>query len=128
MLAPDIPVWYRFLDKWGWMFDSLYYDCFVGGKFYTKKQLEDPMLNMWRALNAKRLDALAVLSNEFWIIEVSETPGLRAVGQLQVYDFLWKEDPKISKPHKLVLVCSSGDPDVLASAASFGILVYVMPP
>jgi len=128
MLDPDVPVWYRFLDKWGWKFQALYYDAFVGGKFYTEKQLEDPMIKMWRALNTKRIDAIAVLPDEFWIIEVSDDPGLRAVGQLQVYDHLWSEDPKLKKPHKLVLVCSAGDPDVLSSATSFGILVYVVPP
>ena len=127
MLDNDIPVWYSFLEKWGWNFINLYYDCFVGGPWYSKKKLSDPLFYMWRALNAKRIDALGETEKNVWLIEVSYDPGLRAVGQLQVYGKLWKEDPKIDKPVILVLVCSVVDPDLLASAAAFGIQTYVIP-
>ncbi len=127
MLDQDIPVWYRFLEKYGDLFINLYYDVFVGGPWYSKEKLKDPMFFMWRALNAKRIDALGETKTELFLIEVNTNPGLRAVGQLQVYGKLWAEDPKINKPVKLVLVCASVDPDLLASAASLGITSYVMP-
>lgn len=127
MLDADIPVWYRFLEKWGWQFIQLYYDCFVGGPWFSQEKLSDPMFYMWRALNAKRIDALGETKDEVWIIEVSQDPGLRSVGQLQVYEKLWLEDPKIEKPVQLVLVCAVVDPDLLASASAFNIVSYVMP-
>ena len=127
MLDQDIPVWYRFLESYGDMFINLYYDVFVGGPWYSQKKLEDPLFYMWRALNAKRIDALGETQDEVFLIEVSQDPGLRAVGQIQVYAKLWAEDPKINKPIKLVLVCATVDPDLLSAAASFGIISYVMP-
>ena len=127
MLDQDIPVWYRFLEKYSFMFQKLYYDVFVGGPWYSKKKLEDPLFYMWRAINAKRIDCLAETDKEIWIIEVSQDPGLRSVGQLQVYLKLWSEDPGIDKPVRLVLVCAVVDPDLLSAASSFGILTYVMP-
>lgn len=127
MLATDVPVWYRFLEQWGHLFQALYYQCLVGGPWYTQEQLLDPMLRMWRATTSKRIDALAETENEIWIIEVAKSPGLRAVGQLQVYRALWVEDPKIAKPEKMVLVCEHVDTDLIAAAAMYGILVYVTP-
>ncbi len=127
ILDQDIPVWYRFLEKYGDLFINLYYDVFVGGPWYSKEKLADPMFFMWRALNAKRIDALGETEKELFLIEVNTNPGLRAVGQLQVYGKLWAEDPKINKPIKLILVCASVDPDLLASAAALGITSYVMP-
>ncbi len=127
MLETDVPVWYRFLDKWGPLFAALYYDCFVGGPYYTKKQLEDPMARMWQATTAKRIDAVAETENELWIIEVAKSPGLRAIGQVQVYRSLWIEDPKILKPEVVVLVCELVDQDLLSAAARYGIKIYVMP-
>ncbi len=127
MLDQDIPVWYRFLDDYGHMFQKLYYDVFVGGPWYSKEKLSDPMFYMWRALTSKRIDALAETEKELWLIEVSKDPGLRAVGQLAVYGKLWAEDPKIDKPVKLVLVSAVVDPDLLSAAASFGITPYIMP-
>lgn len=127
MLDQDIPVWYRFLDDYGHMFIKLYYDVFVGGPWYSKKKLEDPLFYMWRALTAKRIDALGETEKELFLIEVNSDPGLRAVGQIQVYAKLWSEDPKINKPIVKVLVCAVVDPDLLSAAASFDIQTYVMP-
>jgi len=127
MLAPDIPVWYRFLETYGDLFVNLYYDCLLGGPTLSPKQAEDPFWRMWRANTAKRADAIAELENEVWIIEVSMRPGLRAVGQLMVYLSLWMEDPVIIKPEKSLLVCEEVDTDLISAAARFGILTYVTP-
>jgi hypothetical protein len=127
MLRPDIPVWYKFLDKWGPHFKTLYYDVLLGGPTLSPDQDKDPYWRMWRANTSKRADAIAELENEVWIIEVSERPGLRAVGQLLVYVNLWLEDPKINKLEIPVLVCHYVDTDLIASAAKYGIRTYVTP-
>lgn len=128
MLAPDIPVWYRFLEKWGFLFIKLYYDVLLGGPVLSPAQEKDPYWRMWRANTSKRADAIAELEHEVWVIEVASTPGLRAVGQLMVYINLWIEDPKIDKIEKPVLVCQALDTDLIASAARYGMQTYVMPP
>lgn len=126
MLDPDVPVWYRFLDKYGQFFERLYYDCLLGGPSFTEEELKDPINKMWRLNNSKRADAIAELDDEVWIIEVAERPGLRAVGQLMVYRNLWIEDTPIMKPEKIVLVASAFDHDLLASAAQMGIEIYIV--
>ncbi|MBA7495229.1 hypothetical protein ES702_05809 [subsurface metagenome] len=128
MLKEDVPVWYRFLDTWGHLFTALYYDVLLGGVWLTPTQEQDPLWVMWRANTAKRADAIAVLPNSLWIIEVARSPGLRAVGQLLVYHSLWIEDPKILIPEELILVCETVDPDLIASASRHAIRTYVMPP
>jgi len=126
MLDPDIPVWYRFLDSYGAEIKKLYYDCLLGGPFLTPEQLEDPLWKMWRFNASKRADAIAETVDEVWIIEVASYPGLRAVGQLQVYQTLWLEDPKIAKIERLVLVCERIDRDLGATCGKFGIQVYII--
>lgn len=127
MLQTDVPVWYRFLDSWGHTFIKLYYDCLLGGPLLTPEQLADPYWQNWRINISKRADAIAELENEVWIIEVARRPGLRAVGQILVYQNLWIEDPGIPKLEKLVLVCEEVDTDLIASAARYGITTFVMP-
>jgi len=128
MLREDVPVWYEFLESWGFLFDSLYYDCLLGGITLTKEEQSDRMKRMWRANTAKRADAIAEMANEVWIIEVATRPGLRSIGQLITYQYLWREDPKIEKPDKMVLVCRDFDKDLFAAAARSGILIYAVPP
>ena len=126
MLAPDIPVWWRFLEKYGPYFQALYYDSLLGGPFLSAEEERDPLQRMWRYNTSKRADAIAELSTETWLIEVASYPGLRAVGQLQVYQTLWIEDPKILKPERLVLVAERIDNDLGAACGKFGIQVYLV--
>jgi len=128
MLVQDVPVWYRFLDTYAHLFTRLWYDVLLGGPFLTPDQEADHFWRMWRANTSKRADAVAELKDELWIIEVATTPGLRAVGQLMVYQSLWIEDPKIDKPEILTLVCQHVDTDLLSAAARVGIRTYVTPP
>lgn len=126
MLAPDIPVWYRFLKEWGDHFIALYYDCLLGGPEMTPDEEKDPMKRMWRALTCKRADVIAETKNEVWIIEVSAYPGMRALGQLLTYHTLWLEDPKIDKPAKMILVADQIDPDVRLSYGPYGVQLHLV--
>lgn len=125
MLTPDIPVWYRWLKKYGPYILELYYDCLLGGPWLTPEQRKDPLQVMWRFNTAKRADAIAETDTETWIIEVASYPGLRAVGQLQVYRTLWREDPLIDKPDRMLLVCERIDADLAAACGVYGIQVYI---
>lgn len=127
MLQEDIPVWYRFLEKWGQIFTDLYYDVLLGGIWLTPEQQKDSMWVMWRANTAKRADAIAETPDSVWIIEVASHPGLRALGQLLTYESLWLEDPKITKPAVMVLVCETVDTDLFAAAIRHGIQIYLTP-
>lgn len=126
MLAPDIPIWYRFLDEHAAEFNKLYYDCQLGGVTLTAQDLEDPMVRMSRALLAKRADAIAETNDQTWLIEVSASPGMRALGQLLTYHELWKQDPQISKPIHLILVADQVDPDILPAYTQYLISVYLV--
>ncbi|MDA3834201.1 MAG: hypothetical protein PF495_12490 [Spirochaetales bacterium] len=126
MLAPDIPVWYRFLEEWAGQFVAIYYDCLLGGPGETENDDTDKMAKMWRALTSKRADVIAETKDEVWIIEVSANPGMRALGQLLTYETLWKEDPKIDKPVVKVLVGDQIDPDVRVSFKPYGVVLYLV--
>lgn len=127
MLWPDVPVWYSWLEKYGQFIDNLYYDCLLGGPELTPEERADKFKWQWAYNISKRADAIAETEDEVWIIEVSTSPGLRAVGQLMSYLSLWLEDPKIMKREKMVLVCAELDTDLIASAARYGIQTYVTP-
>ena len=126
MLDPDVPVWHRFLDQYGNLPQGIYYNVRLGGPWLTPDQEKDPMQRMWRATMSKRVDALAELENEIWIIEVSAYPGQRSLGQLLNYQTLWLEDPKIPKMEKLVLVGERADEDLAVSYARCGVLLYIV--
>lgn len=126
MLAPDIPVWYRFLDEWAEHFISLYYDSLLGGPSLTPEEEKNNMKRMWRALICKRTDAIAELKEEVWLIEVADHPEMRAVGQLITYEALWLRDPKIDKPTRKILVANSIDPDITTGLLRMGVILHLV--
>lgn len=127
MLETDIPVWWRWLEMNRAFVLRVFYDCLVGGKFYTEKQLKDPMLKLWRRNLAKRIDALVETANEVWICEVAFAGGIRSIGQLVTYQTLWMQDPKIIKPERLLLICAGTDEDIANAAATIGIQLHIIP-
>ena len=126
MLTQDVPVWYRFLEKWGSSFLKLYYDSLLGGPHLSPEEKKDPMKWMWRVNLAKRADAIAELEKEVWIIEVNSKAGVRFLGQLQTYRALWLRDPPIAKIERPVLVAETIDPDIMDAASLYGILIYLV--
>lgn len=75
---------------------------------------------------SKRADAIGITATHVWIIEVSADPGLRAIGQLQVYRTLWLRDPVIDLMEKMVLVAERIDPHILDAATQYGITVFIV--
>ena len=126
MLKPDVPVWYRFLERNSSLFQSLYYDCLLGAPDLDQEEEKDPLKRMWRFNISKRADAIATTNNYVWIIEVADDPGLRALGQLQVYRSLWLQDPVIDKMERLDLVCETIDPQLTAACIQHGINIHVV--
>lgn len=124
MLPQDIPVWYRFLEKFGQPFINLYYDCLLGAPFLDAEEKKDPLKRDWQIILAKRADAIAELTDEVWIIEVSAHPGLRAIGQVQSYRALWLRDPKIRKIERMIIVAETIDESLLDAAGTLGIQMY----
>lgn len=126
MLKVDIPVWYRFLEKFGNRFKGLWYDSLLGTPVLPPEEEKDPMKKMWRALTSKRSDAIAELENEVWIIEVTDYIGMRALGQLLVYHSLWLEDPPIKKPIKLIVVATAVDHNLIAPLKTYNITTHLV--
>lgn len=127
MLEEDIPIWDMFRVANAHLFERIYYDVRIGGTYPGPEHGDEKMRKMFYDVTAKRIDALAELKDELWIIEVAVRPGLRATGQLMTYLALWFQDPKILKPTKGVLVTQTLDPDVEAALKTYGMLVrYVI--
>ena len=66
----------------------------------------------WIHNTQKRIDMVAVLEREIWIIEFRHAATSNAVGRLLQYDLLWANDPPFPTPVKLFLVTNHYDADL----------------
>lgn len=127
MKGEDLPLWHKFLNDYGALFEKVYYNVLLGGPFLSPEEKKDKLKLMWRQNISKRADVVAELKDEVWIIEVDMHPGMRALGQLMTYRHLWTEDTPISKPEKLVLLASVVDQDLISSAGRYQVQVFIIP-
>jgi len=125
MLKVDVPIWYEFLEKYKEKFLAIYYDCRLGGPGYTPTEYDEKLRGMWKYLGAKRADVIAETKDQIWIIEVTSTATIKAIGQLMLYKSLWEEDAKIDKPVEMVLVFDKTDRDVIAIMEVYNIHVFL---
>jgi hypothetical protein len=126
MLQPDVPVWYRFLNKYAYLTEKLYYDVMLGGPYDIPLHFDAAMVKMSIANLSKRIDALIVSEDKVFIIEVSADPGLRAIGQCMVYRSLFFQDDIFNLPVTLSIVCARIDIDIAWAAGDLGIQIYVV--
>lgn len=127
MLPPDVPLWHLFLDRYASNFERFFYNVRVGGPDISSIKGDLAIAKMWYASTAKRIDVIAEKKKEIWIIEVASAPYIRAVGQCLTYPFLWKLDPKISKPALMVLLCYYIDADLERVLKHHRVLIVKIP-
>ena len=89
-------------------------------------EIKDPaMRRSFERSNARRIDAVGRIGNEYTIFEARRFTGWSAIAQLEGYSLLWPLfHPDIDKP-KLVLVTERISDDIRASAARVGVRVWL---
>jgi hypothetical protein len=128
MLSTDHPLWDKFLDDYGGLFERFYYNVLLGEAALTYDKPPTWEQKLERSVLSKKIDVIGETKDEVWIIEVASRPGLRAVGQIMSYRALWFEDPKINKIERFVLVTDQIDRDLLTAAATYGIETIILRP
>jgi len=105
----------------------LYYNVHVGAVAGDDAR-EDAATRILRAyLYAKRVDAIARTPTETWIIEVKASARASAIGQILVYPPLVQTRFPEWAPFRPMIVAAACDPDVEATAATYGVEVYCPP-
>lgn len=126
MLDPDVPVWHRYLDTHAADYLRLYYNVRISTEDYALRFPDPNLLAIAAAILPKRVDAIGERPNGVDIIEVTETSGLRAIGQVLTYATLWKTlRPDDKRPIRLLIVCARcGVDESLAARAANIILTH----
>jgi len=94
----DIPIWERFIDRYGSDFLGFDYDVKVGSGTEPVEGLGDKYASMQRILSRYRIDAVGYTKSGIWIIEVKPDAGTIAIGEVETYTKLYSRDYVPSLP------------------------------
>lgn len=112
LLAEDIAIWEQFLNVHRSRFTHIDYDVRVGEGRPVPPDTPPPTTRDWEHLTKRRIDAVGHTERTRWIIEVTHTAGLRAVGQCLSYPFLYIRTFKWFLGTRALLVAGRLQPDI----------------
>ncbi len=126
MFPLDIPIWERFIDNFGADFLSVAYDVKVGSGTPPIDGLGDKYAAMQAILSKYRIDVVGFRSDAIWIIETKPDAGNIALGQIDIYTYLYKRDLQPTLPVVGVIVTDRELPDVREFAAFKGYEYFIV--
>jgi len=128
MLPQDIPVWYEYLDRTKETYNKCYYNVAMTALDPSEIPGLKSMVEMWMYAVSKRVDVMAETRDHVDVIEVTRHAGIRSLGQIIAYGFLYDLCKPFRKPKRLKIVCIYSDPDVKLVAEKHGVEVIELEP
>ncbi len=112
LLPPDIPVWERYLAKYGHQFSEIDYDIQVGKGRDPGDDFQPNIRNMALNLSRRRIDAVVTLPGKILIIEITTLADMVAVGQMILYPILYQQTYNPIWPIEPLLICERLGSDI----------------
>jgi len=126
LLPREVEIWERFLALYGREFTGFVYDVRVGEGITIRPEWGDEIARMAKLLTQKRIDVVGYKPGEIWIIEVKPHGGLSALGQLTVYEELYRIKYNPTQTIRKALVCETVDPDLRGLLPKYGVTLYIV--
>lgn len=124
MLPVEAELWDKFLSQRRPPFINVEYDVHVGDAPEPPAGTPDYLLNMFKSVSQKRIDAVAHDPDVVYVIEVKPRAGLSALGQVLAYKFLYERDYKPSKPVEMRIVCERKEMNIDEVAATHNVHIW----
>lgn len=125
MLAEDVVVWTKFLEKMGKVIKAVWYDVHVGQPVEVPATATEVERKVAAGVTRKRIDAVCHVGSEFWVVEVKPFANMLALGQAYTYARLFLMEYEVPGRTKPVVVCDELDRDMGAQFSELGVMVFV---
>lgn len=126
MKPEDIAIWERFLLRYPDYFDTVDYDYKVGeGNMPTFRQAAN-MEKGWRDLTQKKIDVVGYKGDMITIVEVKPRARANALGQMWMYDELYKRQENYAGTLRNLIITDTPDPDTETVAKSGDIQIIIV--
>lgn len=126
MIRQEIVIWKRFLKSYGDRFTRFKYDVHVGKGIREVPGFDKKLQDMAVRLTQKRIDVVAALGGETYIIEIKDRAGMSAIGQLLTYRLLYEKRFGLGRISGLIIVAEGIDPDIQEVLKIFNIKIFIV--
>lgn len=124
MLPKDRRIWTAFLEAGVVDIDEVWYDVHVGQGVLLPVGSSDLDRRIRDGITRKRIDVVARIGNQYWVVEVKPRADMYALGQVLTYVRLFYVEFAMVDDVVPVIVCNEADQDLLDEFEEFGIKVF----
>lgn len=131
LIPIEARMWREWLVEHEGNFEEFHYNVLVGEGINPPARpisgdeaFDQKMREVWKKWTQKKIDVVGRKGGEWWIFEVEERPGPRALGQLLMYRTLLPATFAISGPISLALIARRIGRDVLLALDENGVVVW----
>lgn len=121
LLPVDVPVWERYLDLHGSVYDLIEYDVRVGLGREAGPEYRENIRKMALDLSMRRIDAVGHSHGLITVMEITTAAGFKALGQMYAYPILYTLTFMPNFPVRSLLVCESLQSDIWPVYETLGI-------
>lgn len=124
MLSEDTRVWTAFLERKIVEVDRVWYDVRVGSVPEAFRRSVGVELKIAKGIYRKRIDVVASVDGEYWVIEVKPVGSMFAIGQVLTYRRLFMRDYDVGGLVRAVVVCWERDEDINEMWGELGVVCF----
>lgn len=117
----DLVLWETFRRLSASEFRRFFFDVALGRGQDPGPNVAPSVAAAWRRLTRFRADVVGDTETEWTIIELRPNAGPGAIGALQVYTTLWRQEPPDGRPLRALLVTDDCTDDIRVVASLAGI-------
>ncbi len=126
MREVELPLWNRFLDLYGKLFEGFEYDVRVGPASGAAAGFDAQTQAVFHDLSRVRIDAVGYRVGEVWLLEVMPYAGMSALGKLLSYAELFFVDRAPVEPIRLGVVTDRFSPAMGEVFRAEEVLVWIV--
>lgn len=123
MMQMDHDVWTRFLESGDFPLQEVWYDVHVGAGLRMPPGSAELDKRISAALYEKRIDVVARIGSQLWVVEVKPKADMTALGQIITYRELFIQRYRPTGSVLGVVVCDQVDDELLFLFEAVGVVV-----
>jgi len=124
MLPKDRRIWTAFLEAGVVEIKEVWYDVHVGQGVLLPVGSSDLDRRIRDGITRKRIDVVARVGDQFWVVEVKPRADMYGLGQVLTYVRLFMREFATVEEVVPVIVCNEADLDLLDEFKEFSVMVF----
>ena len=126
MPTGDYEIWVKYRHELVGMFHDIFFNVRIGEPTPFPADTPPEMAVMVKALSRRRIDVVARNDSHWLLVEFKYNAGTESLGQIMMYDALWRLDPPDNKPTSLAIVSNIANKDLILACKFYNILLIVV--